>query len=279
MPGRCAPASQRLRAPAHSVIRHRSAQPGVEAFTLATGHAFPRHAHDQFGVGVLCSGAQRSWSGIGSVEATAGDVITVNPGEIHDGRPYGCCARSWRMLYLDPALVAGEAAAWQAPPVEIARPALRDDALRAAFMTAFAELTRAVPDRLAAEESQLRLLALLLHRHGTRPERRSEPAPAVRTALRRIEEAPELRWTLAELAQACGVSRFALLRGFRRDVGTTPHAYLIQRRVRLARQLLAAGTSPADAAAAAGFADQSHLTRAFVRQLGITPGRYRTALA
>jgi AraC-like DNA-binding protein len=62
-------------------------------------------------------------------------------------------------------------------------------------------------------------------------------------------------------------------------VGITPHAYLVQRRVRLARGLLAAGRTPAQAAAEAGFADQSHLTRAFLRQLGVTPGRYRAALA
>ncbi len=85
--------------------------------------------------------------------------------------------------------------------------------------------------------------------------------------------------TLAELAGLSGVSRFQLLRGFARSVGTTPHAYLVQQRVRLARRLLAAGSGPAAAAAEAGFADQSHMTRAFVRQYGVTPARYRAALA
>jgi AraC-like DNA-binding protein len=49
--------------------------------------------------------------------------------------------------------------------------------------------------------------------------------------------------------------------------------------VRLARRLLAAGRPPAEAALQVGFADQSHMTRAFVRQFGITPGRYRAAIA
>jgi AraC-like DNA-binding protein len=49
--------------------------------------------------------------------------------------------------------------------------------------------------------------------------------------------------------------------------------------VRLARQLLTCGQTPAQAAVQAGFADQSHMTRAFVRQLGITPSRYRAAVA
>jgi AraC-like DNA-binding protein len=81
------------------------------------------------------------------------------------------------------------------------------------------------------------------------------------------------------LAALAGVSRFQLLRAFRRETGITPHAYLIQRRVSAARRLLAAGEIPAQAAAAAGFSDQSHMTRAFVRYLGVTPARYRAALA
>ncbi len=75
------------------------------------------------------------------------------------------------------------------------------------------------------------------------------------------------------------MSWFQLLRGFKHAVGVTPHAYLLQRRVRLTRRLLAAGRRPAGEAAEAGFADQGHLTRAFRRQLGVTPARYRAAVA
>ena len=84
--------------------------------------------------------------------------------------------------------------------------------------------------------------------------------------------------TLAELAALSGVSRFQLLRGFAREVGATPHAYVVQRRVLLARRLVAQRRSLAEAAAGAGFADQSHMTRAFVPEFGITPARYRAAL-
>jgi len=41
------------------VTQHRSALPGVEAMTLLTDHAFPRHSHDGFGIGVMTAGAQR----------------------------------------------------------------------------------------------------------------------------------------------------------------------------------------------------------------------------
>jgi hypothetical protein len=41
----------------HSVVQHRSPFPG-EAMTMFTEHAFPRHSHDQFGIGVMMSGAR-----------------------------------------------------------------------------------------------------------------------------------------------------------------------------------------------------------------------------
>ena len=75
-----------------------------------------------------------------------------------------------------------------------------------------------------------------------------------------------------------GLSRFQLLRGFAHEMGLPPHAYRMQRRVVLARQLIARGAALADAAASAGFADQSHMTRAFVRLLGVTPASYAAAM-
>jgi AraC-like DNA-binding protein len=52
----------------------------------------------------------------------------------------------------------------------------------------------------------------------------------------------------------------------------------MQLRVQVARRHLAQGRAIAEVALLTGFADQSHLTRAFVRQVGITPGRYRAAM-
>ena len=263
----------------HDAEQYRSALAGVEAFALASDRSFPRHAHDQFGIGLLEAGAQRSWSGIGPVEAVAGDIMTVNPGEMHDGAPVEGRVRAWRMLYLDPGLVAQALREEMRGTVEFARPALRDPSLTACFAELFAGLTAPKPETLAVEESLLRTLAHLVARHGSRLLPVRGQPPCVARALRHMDEAPEQSVTLADLAALAGVSRFQLLRGFARSVGTTPHAYLLQQRVRLARRFLAAGRRPAEAAAEAGFADQSHLTRAFHRQLGITPARYRTSTA
>ncbi len=103
-------------------------------------------------------------------------------------------------------------------------------------------------------------------------------AGPIMRAKARIDDDPAAALTLAELAAEAGMSRFQLLRGFAQAMGLPPHAYRMQRRVVLARQLIARGTTLADAAAAAGFADQSHMTRAFVRLLGVTPANYASAI-
>jgi len=80
---------------------------------------------------------------------------------------------------------------------------------------------------------------------------------------------------LDDLAAALGTDRFRLSRAFKAAFGLAPHAYLVQLRLARARRLLAGGFSPADAAAAVGFADQSHLGRWFRRAYALTPAQYR----
>ena len=69
------------------------------------------------------------------------------------------------------------------------------------------------------------------------------------------------------MARRCGLPRHHLIRAFRRETGLTPHAYLVDVRVRRARDRLRRGEMPGDVAAATGFCDQAHLTRAFKARL------------
>ncbi len=263
----------------HQAEQHKVSVHGIEAVTLVSNQAFPRHSHDQFGIGVIDFGAHRSWSAIGTVSAHAGDVIMVNPGEIHDGSPITGETRGWRMIYLDPELMTCEVEKEFAGGIEIVHPAAHDAALARLFNRLFACLISACPNRLATEENLAGVTLRLLKNHTTARPARDGSSPCVAKAIQRLDAATDEQVFLVELAALAGVSRFKLLRSFAREVGTTPHAYLIQRRLRTARKLLATGQNPVEVAMQTGFADQSHLTRAFVRYFGVTPGRYRTAIA
>ena len=253
----------------------RTRRSGIDAVAADTALVFGRHVHEQFGVGLIDRGAQRSASGRGPVEAGAGDLITVNPGEVHDGAPIGDGGRAWRMLYLDPAAVTGLVAdlpgVWTASGAEFHRPALSDPGLAGLFRRAFAVTTDSAADAdgLGAEAALLLLMGRLL---APRPSRAAAVPPGIALARTLMDDDPAAPLTLAALAREAGLGRYQFLRAFARATGLTPHAYLVQRRLHLARRLIAGGMALAEAAAASGFADQSHLTRSFARSFGTTPG-------
>jgi AraC-like DNA-binding protein len=266
------------RSQVHSVQQYRLAFSGIEAYSLRTGLAFPRHSHDQFGIGMIVDGAQRSWSCVGQVEAGVGDVIMVNPGEIHDGAPLEDKPRSWHMLYFEPRLVKQYLANELVGDPEIIHPAVEDKRLAQSFINLFRTVTNPSVSALQWDEVLLLTLSQAAERHMARGLRKPSTSACVARARQWLDDTIDSNTTLADLAALTGVSRFQLLRGFIRETGLTPHAYLLQRRVGLAKPLLARGGSLASMAHDLGFADQSHFTRAFKRQFGVTPGQYRAAL-
>jgi AraC-like DNA-binding protein len=248
----------------HLIKAFPTAIPGIQAVTARSARGFARHTHDQFGIGLMVSGAQTSASGRGPVEVSAGDLITVNPGEVHDGLPVDDTGRSWRMLYLDAPVMQQLTGSAR----DFAFPALRRPGLAACF----ARLFRAAPQplaRLAAETSLLTLRKAL----EDRPMRPQPPAPITR-AVEALQDDPARAVSLSDLSALAGLSRFHFLRSFRSATGLAPHAYQVQARLHLARRLILTGQPLAAVAVEAGFADQSHLTRLFARSYGMTPGHY-----
>jgi AraC-like DNA-binding protein len=260
----------------------RCAQAGVQAVGAATRHSFARHWHEQYGVGIIDRGAHRSASGRGMVEAHAGDAITVNPGEIHDGAPIGDSGRAWRMLYFEPAFILDAIDDMHergSRVQEFPLPVINDARVAAIFARLFQAMTDGndKSSEIRREQLLLELLGRLLSGSARATPARMAPA-AIARATDRIDAAPAAPVTLVALARECGLSRFQVLRGFVRATGFTPHAYLMQRRIDLARRLIARGAPLAEAADESGFADQSHMTRSFVSKFGVSPGAYAAAV-
>lgn len=113
--------------------------------------------------------------------------------------------------------------------------------------------------------------------HGKRPREARHLAPAqVARAREMLMAGIESTVLIADIADACGVSRSHFIRGFREATGATPHQWLMVQRVERAVALLAGSRLPlADIAARCGFSDQSHMTRMLARLTGATPGLWR----
>lgn len=126
------------------------------------------------------------------------------------------------------------------------------------------------------------LAAHVLRKHASTT---SDPATAVGGLTRvQVERAVDFMetnlsepLTLADVANASGLSPSHFARRFKSATGSPPHQYLMQMRVDRAKRMLLQHEPIAEIALACGFTHQEHLTRIFRRMTGVTPASYRRA--
>jgi transcriptional regulator GlxA family with amidase domain len=100
--------------------------------------------------------------------------------------------------------------------------------------------------------------------------------PDVGNALALVHRQPSDPWTIAELARRVGVSRSVLAERFRNFLGVPPMAYLTRWRLQLGAQLLTSTShSVAQIAAEVGYESEPAFNRAFKREFGSPPARFR----
>ncbi|WP_433249418.1 AraC family transcriptional regulator [Streptosporangium sp. CA-135522] len=247
-------------------------------------HVYHRHSHETYSFGVTDDGAQAFTCRGSGHTSTAGMVMAFNPDEPHDGQAADALGFTYRIVHIGPELVTDALTQSAGRPAGLplfADPVVHDPELAAGLRRLQAALLGGAPALLSDELLDAVVLAMVRRAAVRGPGRRStgrSPGAAVagRVAeLLRDDYRTDL--TADALATAAGSSRFAVYRAFRATYGMAPSDYQRQVRLHAARKLLAAGTSITTVAAETGFADQSHLTRWFVRSYGITPGTYRRA--
>ena len=251
---------------------------GVEAIRARfAAHAYDLHRHDDWLVGVTDRGVQDFFCRGERRRSTAGRVILIEPDEAHDGQAGDQAGFAYRTLYLPRGWLSAALADSDTGEPGFAAPLGDDPMLARAVRIAWIALSK--PNPRLAPDAALDCVVDRLRPHLARPPRptaaRRDPRIAQR-ALERLNDDLAADPGADALAEAAGAAdRFQLARAFRAAYGTSPHAYLVQRRLVAARRLLAAGERPAQTAASCGFADQSHLGRWFRRAYGVTPGAYQ----
>jgi AraC-like DNA-binding protein len=241
-------------------------------------HTFPRHFHDTYVVQVIEAGVDAFFCQGAFHEAGAGAVVCINPGEVHTGGPgYGQLLR-YRSFYLHPHYLAEVASDLGCPggrAPEFHQCVISNPALAGRLTQIHAAIGHPTP-RVEAEARLFGGMASLLAAvgYGRRVGALVREDGAVRAACEFLRANLASQPSLDDLAAVTRLSRFHLLRVFRRATGLPPHQYLLNLRIEQARVLLRRGVPPAQVAASVGFADQSHLNRHFKRHVGSTPGRY-----
>jgi AraC-like DNA-binding protein len=244
----------------------------------------PSYAVDPLGeyvIGVAERGHYTLHRGTSSYPVGQGDLVVLDPSARHTGSTTPGHVWQGRLVVVELARVRHELAGIAGATVDLdmPEPVVRAPRLRARFL----ELHRATERRASPFEIESALHELVAEIAEASPvaRRRNPPprrAPDIRPALERLHDDVAAPVTLDELAALVGISRYALVRRFKAEVGQPPHSYHIALRVQRARRLIERGAMPVDAALAAGFTDQSHLTRHF-RRLGMTPAAYARSVA
>lgn len=250
--------------------------PGVREVLHArhVEHAYPVHTHDVWTVLIVDQGAIRYDLDRHTRRAEPSMVSILPPHVVHDGRPATGDGYRKRVIYIEPAVI-GKSLIGAA----VDRPALPDAGLRQA-VSALDDALGCVDD---AFEAEIRLHLVAERIRGvmgpTAPtdeqgrDRRATDAAV--EAFRSYLDAHLFEpITMAAAAELVGAHPTHLARGFKTTFGIAPHAYVVARRLEVARDRILDGQPLADIATEVGFFDQAHLTRRFKRFLGVTPGRF-----
>ncbi len=234
--------------------------------------AFEPHRHDTYAIGITTAGVQTfCYRGARRI-CLPGQLHILHPDETHDGAAGTDDGFGYRILYIAPELVRHALDLRELPfvanPVQELTPTTRlvasllhdiDEPIselgRVEIAAAVADALRSLSNRTDHRRARIDIRAVELVRDYLTAHAR-EQTPA------------------SMLEQIAGSDRFTIARHFRRAFGTSPDRYRTMRRLALARTAIESGRPLAQAAAAAGFADQSHMTRQFKQTYGLTPAHW-----
>ena len=255
----------------------RSALPsGVERIEAwFAGHGYDPHRHDTYSIGRTLAGVQ-SFNYKGSLcHGVPGNTLVLHPDELHDGMAGTNAGFRYRMAYVDPALIQNILGG---QPLPFISGGLSNDPRLYRASEAFVQALDH-PLEMLEEQDALYDLAMALHAVAGKPRGRKRlDYRAAERARAFIMEHLHSSITMEMLEQASGRERWSLTRDFRALYGTSPYRFVTLRRLDCFRRLALNGFTLVDASLAAGFHDQSHMTRHFTRSYGVSPLRWLARL-
>ena len=244
------------------------------------GKGFDPHRHDTYAIGLTLNGVQTFWYRGRTHASLPGQIIVIHPDELHDGGAGTERGLLYRMIYVQPEDIrlALDASGTRVLP-HLADPVSSDPHLRAILHECLEDIDSEIGD--LKRSSLLAELAMGLCRIGGKGAGASGPMDwaTLEECADFLKESFRNPVRVSDLEKLADLDRFTLSRQFKRAYGTSPHRYLLMRRLGHAKRLLSNGHPLAAAALESGFADQSHMSRHFKRTFGMTPGAWQQLTA
>ncbi|MGN4935266.1 helix-turn-helix domain-containing protein [Aeromonas rivipollensis] len=273
--------SRAEKAPDRHSFWHDPALPFIEARAVQDGRhvCYDKHSHPHFSIGAITGGHSHYLNQRSRQEVGPGSLVLMNPEEVHACNPIADQPWSYLMFYLDTDWLRSQqeeaGLGTEFRPFDMT--ASRDPLLYQGLLHLHHQLVQG-PDPLAREVA-CHLFSRQLLARLTPASWDDRPPQHLQRAAELMQDDSASPLSLSQLSAVAGLTPSHFVRAFSQHYGMTPHAYLLDRRIRHARTLLRQGQPLAEVALASGFADQAHFQRQFKRRVAATPGQYRTQLA
>lgn len=252
---------------------------GIEAYNL-TGivQKFPNHYHDYYVIGFVEGGRRRLNCRGQEYDVEAGDLLLFNPRDNHFCAPVNGERLDYRQINVPLAVMlpaVKEITGREFTPYFTSHVVKQSDLAPLAGDLYDAILAGA--PKLKKEEVFYFLLEQVIREYGKPLEETKvqEPDRQIQRLCAYMEEHFAENISLDDLLSMTSYGKSYLLRSFTKQVGLSPYRYLQNVRLDRVKKMLEQGIAPIDAAAAAGFSDQSHFTNFFKEFIGLTPKQYQ----
>ncbi|MHA2938820.1 AraC family transcriptional regulator [Vibrio sp. RC27] len=245
--------------------------------------SYEKHAHEEYSLGVTLQGRQDFFAQRAFHKSSPGKVIIFNPEDVHDGHSGGDANLHYQMLYFRPEEMLCQFRALgvsSSHPLRVKGSVFDDPLLKHQILNLSNLISTEQTSKLEEEASIFQIAQSLVRLNGSLSapilERRKDKL------LLRAKEyiAANLNNDISidDIANVASMSKFHFIRLFRSQFGITPHQYVLNCRINLAKKALDSGLSSVEVAQLCGFADSSHLNRRFKSYFGMTPKQYQLQL-
>ncbi|MFT0802741.1 AraC family transcriptional regulator [Bacillus swezeyi] len=238
---------------------------------------FPNHFHEYYVIGFIEKGQRYLLCQGQEYIINPGDLVLFNPYDTHSCEQIDGEALDYRCINVMPDVMKRfvlEITGTDSLPYFTQNVLFRHE-LNASLKELHIQILQK-EKALKKEELFLNLLEELIRTYSdvTFLENAPQPSEKVKTVCGYLEAHYTENIILDDLSKLTGWSKYHLLRSFTKQKGISPYSYLETVRINHAKKLLEQGVKPIETAFQTGFSDQSHLTKFFKRQVGLTPKQY-----
>ncbi len=235
---------------------------------------FERHFHDTYTIGLTYCGFLKSYNLHQFFESYQYSCRINNPGEIHGGT-----SSKWSHVNFYPKieiLVNLYEQIFFEKRMPLFEKHIIDDKILFSKLNIFFHSVFKKMDSIQIESNLIDSLSYLILNYTSHSKLYTnifDNKKIIHQTLNFIGDSIDSSITLDMLAKNCSLSKYHFLRVFKKELGLTPHSFIINERINRANTLMQKGVSISEAGQLVGFSDQSHFTRNFKKYFGYTPNK------